>query len=130
MKTTTHRVGVRDIRFIDAIPPGYIFDLQAAQEEGRAVTGLRKILPMLIVEEDRHLFDEALYDAENILEMSELTALVQQLVEANSNRPTRRPSGSRAGGAPTLQQSRVVSLSRGTAPEDEASQTDGASIAS
>jgi hypothetical protein len=118
----------RKLRCIDGLPPGLLFDMADAQAQGetmKTVSAMRKLLVQLVIEEDRPLLNEALYDSKNVLPMTEIYEGINKLVEEMTGRPTRRPSRSQPGGEPTAKPAKVVSFSKGTVKEEPASRKGG-----
>lgn len=129
----TFKIAGRELRCIESMPPGVIFDLADAVTDGGVmaqVAAIRKLLYACVVDEDLEQLKAILYDRQNVVPFEDLNAAVGELISDYTGRPSQRPSDSQAGGEPTPPPSRVVSLSRGTVKEAETSSPDGQSAAS
>jgi len=131
----TLRLGGRDLRCIDKLPLGLLFDLAEAMSSGtentmRAVAAMSTVVKTVVVKEDLASLSEVLHDTTNVVDITELNEAIGNLMVQYAERPTVKPSVSLNGRERTGGSSKVVSLSRGTVRVDEASPTDGASVAS
>jgi hypothetical protein len=122
------RLRGEEIRCIDALPPGLLFDLAEMTTETdtmRTMAAIGKFLRAVIVPEDQDKYRQLVYDPVNVLAITELSEACGDLIREYAGRPTLRPSESADGSPPTGDISRVVSFSRGTVETVPASSPDG-----
>lgn len=111
----------RELRCIDELPPGILFDLADITGEAdtmKVMSAIRKFLVAIVTPEDRLAFNEVIYSTSPVLTVTELSEEAARLIEEYAGRPTLRPSPSPAGGEPTGDGPRVVSLSPATVSEE------------
>lgn len=130
----THALTVRGERFAarDTLPAWALMKLAKSQGSGdamRQVGGLHDFLLGVLQEPEASRF-EAFMEEHADVTFEELESAVGGLMQAYTTRPTGRPSPSPAGPTPAGGSSRVVSLSRGTVREGQASSTAGTPAAS
>jgi len=130
----THALTVRDESFTarETLPAWALMKLAKSQNSGDAmqqVAGLHDFLLAVLSDDERERF-EAFMEAHPDVTFEELETAVGGLMQSYTARPTGRPSPSPAGPTSSGGESRVVSLSRGTARAAEASSTAGTPPAS
>ena len=130
----SHALTVRDERFAaqETLPAWALMKLAKSQGSGDAmqqVAGLHDFLMAVLAVNERDRFERFMEQHADV-SFDELETAVGALMQAYTTRPTERPSPSPAGPTPSGGPSRVVSLSRGTVHEVEASSTAGVRAAS
>ena len=130
----THVLTVREesFRARETLPAWALMKLAKSQNSGDAmqqVAGLHDFLLAVFSDDERERF-EAFMEAHPDVTFEELETAVGGLMQSYTARPTGRPSPSPAGPTSSGGESRVVSLSRGTARAAEASSTAGTPPAS
>lgn len=122
-----------ELRCIDVIPPGLLFDLADMtneQDTMRVMSLIGRFLNAIVVPEDLQRYRAILYDTQNVLGITELSDEAGRLITEYAGRPTVRPSESPAGSDTTGQPSRVVSLLPAMDRTAETSSEDGPPAAS
>lgn len=116
------------------LPPFRLMEFASAmnsKDPMRQMGGMHDFVLAVLIpdEQDRFLsVMRRLDDDEQV--MDKLNEAIGTLMESYTARPTERPSASPSGATSTTPRSRVVSLSRGKAREDETSSTGGTPAAS
>lgn len=119
-----------ELRCIEKLPPGLVFDLAEASSSGdatKALVAFARFLRSTVVPDDRERLNEILYDTESVIELEELNEAAGELITEYTGRPTKRPSQSPTGSNATGGLSRVDSPLPDTDREAVMSSTDGQS---
>jgi hypothetical protein len=126
------RLGGKELRCIETLPIGVMFDLAEAMEAGEmaAVAGMSRTLRGIVVPDDRAALKAVLNNTETPVTFDELNTALGGVLSNVVGRPTTPRSSSPPGPAATAPRSKVVSLYRATGRAAATSTPDGTSVAS
>lgn len=105
-------LGGQTFNCIDQMPVGLFFDLAEAPTGMASLLAFRRVLDVIVVEEDQERLKAAFYAVSPVILIDDLAEALAGLMTEYAGRPTERPSSSLSGSKPTGKPSRVVSLSR------------------